>query len=618
MNNEKFAALVNRLEQSARRNPAVYRLQVLSLAIVGNAYLLFILLLILALFIASLASIVFLKAFAVKIIIPIAILLWAVMRALWVKVSAPEGLKMGRNDAPELFQLIDTLRVRANAPRFHQVLITNEMNAAVAQRPRLGIFGGYRNYLLIGLPLMKMLTVDQFAAVLAHEFGHLAKGHGRLSNWIYRQRIRWLQLMEWFEATGHRGSVLFTPFLNRFAPYFNAYAFPLARANEYEADAAAVRATSATVAAEALTAVHVLGSYLHEKYWPEIYLQADELPQPAFAPYQTMHGTLARELPREAIDQWLERAMNEETSLSDTHPSLTERLAAIGEQPRFAPPQHGASAERLLGPALERITREFDQTWHADIEEGWKRRYEEVAEGRKNLADLNQRLANGEELSPQENYNRAMWTESYGEGAEAALLQLEALLQRLPEEPVISYAVGVRRLGRDDETGIALVEFAMEHDADYYLPGAETLRDYHWRHGRESDALQWHERMVAREETDRLAAKERDEVTLTDKFEPHHMPEEELEQLRTQLKHIKGLGKVYLVRKQLKYNPERPLYVLGFTTKFSFKRKERRASIQRHIVDNTAFPAQTLILCVEGDNYQFGRKFRWMSGSRVV
>ena len=46
------------------------------------------------------------------------------------------------------------------------------------------MFGWYRNYLLIGLPLAKALTVEQFKAVLAHEFGHLAKGHGAMSNWI--------------------------------------------------------------------------------------------------------------------------------------------------------------------------------------------------------------------------------------------------------------------------------------------------------------------------------------------------------------------------------------------------------------------------------------------------
>jgi len=54
----------------------------------------------------------------------------------------------------------------------------------VVQSPREGIVGWPRNYLLIGLPLMKTLSVDQFEAVLAHELGHVARGHGKVSNWI--------------------------------------------------------------------------------------------------------------------------------------------------------------------------------------------------------------------------------------------------------------------------------------------------------------------------------------------------------------------------------------------------------------------------------------------------
>jgi hypothetical protein len=34
----------------------------------------------------------------------------------------------------------------------------DDFNAAVVQAPRLGLFGWYRNYLLIGLPLAKALT----------------------------------------------------------------------------------------------------------------------------------------------------------------------------------------------------------------------------------------------------------------------------------------------------------------------------------------------------------------------------------------------------------------------------------------------------------------------------
>src|SRR5947208_2584067 len=119
--------------------------------------------------------------------------------------------------------------------------LVNKLEAQARQHPAgyktrvllLALLGfGYPGIaigLLLGLPLMKSLTPAQFEAVLAHEFGHLAGGHGRVSNWIYRLRLSWARLLSALEGR-KAGSWLFLPFFNWYAPYFSAYSFPLARA----------------------------------------------------------------------------------------------------------------------------------------------------------------------------------------------------------------------------------------------------------------------------------------------------------------------------------------------------------------------------------------------------
>nr|WP_300452077.1 M48 family metalloprotease [Accumulibacter sp.] len=106
--------------------------------------------------------------------------------------------------------------------------------------------------------------------MLAHELGHLARDHGRTSNWVYLQKLRWGRLQTALEARQSRGGFPFKPFLNWFAPYFNAFSFPMARANEYEADAAAVRLTSPQAAAMALTTVEAVSRFLAERHWPRM------------------------------------------------------------------------------------------------------------------------------------------------------------------------------------------------------------------------------------------------------------------------------------------------------------------------------------------------------------
>lgn len=617
--NEEFEALVGKLDEQAKRNPAGYATRVLLMALLGNAYLGVMLLLIAALLVAAAISVIWLKAAGAKIAFVIAVFLWLVLKALWIKLDPPEGTEVSKRDAPELFAMIEELRRKLGSPRFHHVLITDDFNAGVIQDPRLGIFGWYRNYLRIGLPLAKALSVEQFKAVLAHEFGHLAKGHGAMSNWIYGQRLRWSRLMDALEEVESWGIVLFRPFLRWYAPYFNAYSYPLARANEFEADATSAKLVSPGVAAQALTAVNVVGSYLGERYWPRIHKQADNLPQPAFAPYSSM-GKLASDMEPDSIHQWLKQALARKTTLDDTHPSLTERLGALNEKPQLALLEPGAAADRLLGAALERITQAFDARWKDGILPSWQERHQEVQEGRKRLAELDAKQASGVELTLQEAYDRARLTESFGDNADAALEQLRALQARAPEDPVLLYSLGVRLLGRDDDAGCALLESAMQRDETEILRCCEALRDYCWRLGRKDEAREWHRRLTERATLEQAAAKERDEVALKDKYDRHELSGEALAQMQAQLKAIAGLRKAYFVKKRVQYFPERPCYVFGFKvgSLLRWRTKRRADEVLARIKETVSFPGETLILNVEGENYRFGRKIVWMRGSRIV
>src|SRR5205814_4685403 len=104
---------------------------------------------------------------------------YAALRALLVRVKAPQGRAVTRTEAPELFAVLDDLQTQLRSAAFHQVFIDPRCNAGVVQVPRLGVFGWSRNYLLIGLPLLDGLSPDEMRAVLAHEFAHLSREHGR-------------------------------------------------------------------------------------------------------------------------------------------------------------------------------------------------------------------------------------------------------------------------------------------------------------------------------------------------------------------------------------------------------------------------------------------------------
>src|SRR5437588_858521 len=194
MDQRQFEALVQRMERFAVRAPGTYRSWVLALALFGYTLLLalvIVLLLLLALLAFGLRDAAWLS---VKLGLVVGALLLVVLRSLWVRLEPPTGEPLARQEAPAFFARLDRLVAGLHTPRVHRVLVTEDFNAAVMQLPRLGIFGWYRNYLLIGLPLMQCLSGPQFEAVLAHELGHLSRGHARLGNWIYRLRRVWMRL----------------------------------------------------------------------------------------------------------------------------------------------------------------------------------------------------------------------------------------------------------------------------------------------------------------------------------------------------------------------------------------------------------------------------------------
>jgi Zn-dependent protease with chaperone function len=622
MTKERFAELVKRLEATARSNPRAYGMKVWLLAILGNAYLAIVILLVAALLSLVVAAFLLgeVKLVLIQALLGLGFFLGMILKAVWIRVEPPHGIEIGPDDSPELFAMVEDLRRTLDSPRFHTILVTDEFNAAVAQVPRLGLFGWPRNYLILGLPLMKALTVEQFKAVLAHEFGHLARGHGRIGNWIYRQRMRWARLVEALDATESRGQFLFKPFLNRYAPYFNAYSFPLARANEYEADATSVRLTSPRAAAEALTNINVVAQFLDEKYWPAIYKQANDRPRPDHTPYGSLGEQLGADMDETSVRRWLRFALTQDAGLSDTHPPLSERLAAIGHAPRLAPPEPGETADLLLGDALARTTEELDRVWREMVEPAWQEHHQATQTGRKRLAELERKVLARGELPINEAFERALLTADVADQPEQALDQLRDLQARDPGHPGVNFELGLRLLQRDDDTGISFLETAMEREDRLRLDVLQALRTFHWRQGHDAEAKAFERRIDERMEEEYEGSLERERVHLKDRFEPHGLEDDALQSLRVQLHEMGDIREAYLVRRQVKHLTHLPFLIFGFSVTgfFRIARQKRLREYVDRISETVEFPCETMILCIDGNNRAFRKKLKKVKGSRVI
>lgn len=616
VNREQFEALVERLEEESERRPGLYRTKLGAMALLGYGYIAAILgLLLLAL--ALLAFVATQRSgamIAIKLGIVLVPLIWAVLRAMAVKLEPPSGRELRGEEAPELFACIEEVRAKAAAPRAHKVLITDDFNAAVVQHPRLGIFGWPRNYLILGLPLMQALDLQEFRAVVGHEFGHLSGAHGKFGAWIYRLRAGWARLTHALEHDDHWGKALFVPFFRWYAPAFSAFSFVQARRQEYEADRIAAAVSGEKTAAEALIRVHLQSRFLNRYYWRRILQEADVKAEPDARPFSMLRTAFTEQRLDHAEDT-LSAALKRRTGCDDTHPSLSDRLRALRSSPSLPAPIRVSAAEALLGPVVDQLASEFDAQWRQSVTAWWQGRHQYAVASRTKLAAL---TSSTEELSIDDAFNRAELTEELGD-EKGAREQLEALALRAPEHAGTQFALGRLRLANDDESGIALLKNAMQLDTGAEQAACALIVEYLQRHGRNEEARAHIDHLHDAGARDQAASKERGELRTVDKLLPHGLSAQQIDELARQLQSFPEIRRAYLARKQTVHYQDIPLYIFAFEgrTRFWLQPGADMQSLAARLGREVTFPGETIIICIDGDNKAFRKKFRTVTGAEI-
>lgn len=243
-----------------------------------------------------------------------------------VRRSSERPAGIDATAAPELRDLIGELATLAGTPPPQHVLLVDGVNASVRE-------GARGRELFIGVQLLAGLTVDELAAVLAHELGHYSRRDTRVAAVAHRGAL-WISTA----AQAARG----TPWQLPLRAYANAYllvTLAIRRRQEYVADQVAIEATSPAAAAAALLAVSRL-----EVSWQRFEARYLALGRgqrepacgilAAFESFARVAADGAAPPPR-AVSRWA------------THPPLRERLRAL----RAHPAQPGPSRPPDRRPA---------------------------------------------------------------------------------------------------------------------------------------------------------------------------------------------------------------------------------------------------------------------------
>lgn len=530
------------LEQYARLHPIGYQWRVAWLTILGYAYPI-------ALF-GTLAFLLwpFSQYYTLAILVGLA-------KLFWLKATPPEGIPIDRQQFPELFHELDSLQTQLRTPPIHQVLLTDDLNAAVLQQPRLGLLGWYRNYLILGVPLMAVSSPEQFRSTLAHELGHLSGQHSRITNWVYRVRYAWETLGRQNE---HRSSLLFIPFFRWYEPFFRTYTFILLRSYEYQADRCAADCAGVENAADDLMQLCVRGRHWYREYWMNFFRTHhlnETPPKHAITDLvQALQQPLSPQLAEACLAFALARPMDED----DTHPSLRERLTHYNLTDRPVPPPPAiTAAQTLLGNQFSSILTELDRRWQQQQADLWPQRHQAIQAATQQL----QQLSSNAQLTPEQQWKRAMLTAP--RNPKGAIALLKKALENQPQHPHFNYDLGCLLLEQNQASAFRYLEIAFRANPVALAWSFESVCNYLYANGRKEDAIQYLEQFDQVQDLRRRSEQEIEQLHPNNNWQPHGLAPDEIAQITASLRQYPEIREAHLVQKRLYSLPHLPVYVLA-------------------------------------------------------
>ncbi|MBB3609418.1 M48 family metallopeptidase [Rhizobium sp. BK602] len=304
-----------------------------------------------------------------------------VLRAYASVPPAPisNGILLEPGKVPALAEELERLRLACDAPAFTAVHINAELNAFIYQTGSRA--GQPKHVLVLGLPLLALLTGKQAAAVIAHEYAHISRLHGHFARWAYMARQRWAALGELHERNHRLITAPLRVFLSWYVPRMMRETLEFSRRCEVVADAQAIEVCGADTVFETEVALALRQKAMSGQFWPDIFGQAGKNGIAEIQPFSQLLTEPANSRPHDEAQAavWLHESLCQEPDIHSTHPVFFERVAATGFDRAGPLPDHlpwhlegiSAAVDWLQGEASG-IAAQLDADWRENAVQGWQ------------------------------------------------------------------------------------------------------------------------------------------------------------------------------------------------------------------------------------------------------
>jgi Zn-dependent protease with chaperone function len=277
------------------------------------------------------------------------------------------ALTVNVDQAPKLFEMIKNLCVELKTSMPNNIVLELGRNFFVTDAKVIAFDGQYDfRTLCISAPLLHVLSLEEFKAIIAHELAHFTGDdivYSRRFYPVYRGTTVALNDMASVGSSGSENSVwmrlaLIIPMwiLGSYLKLFAEIERGISRVRELRADSIGAKVSSTSTMASALVKVYTYGELwdqMSEKWIVEALNEGKVFSNisNSFVQAFTPEESLLKEIAQDSSSRL--------THPTDTHPSLNDRLAALNEGKILELKPPNESAESLffdLGSLEEKLT----------------------------------------------------------------------------------------------------------------------------------------------------------------------------------------------------------------------------------------------------------------------
>lgn len=629
-----FHRKVNHYERQAEFFPAKYRWKVMAIALAGYAVVMLLL--------ALTGGLIWLLTshllthedswswwMAIAYMV-LGVVSWTIIRGLLWPAPFPNSFELDLSRFPELRASIRDVKKRLKIWRTPRILLTEDLNAFAMSRPMFGLFGPARHYVGLGLPLLHALNEAELSAVVAHEMAHLSRLHSRWIAWVHRLRTTWYHLLVRFGST-FLGRKLLLPFAKWYWGHLDAATIVLSRRHEIEANRVAARAIGSDKIIATLARLEVMHRAPTEDYWNELW-RGSVLGAPL--PAGIISG-LSRKLQAwddpEAAKRAVWNALGEKTSIGSTHPSFSETLGSLGYSSSGRSDQLNevieavgdrntkVAADRLLPEVLKHIGWVYDEIWRLDLAPIWFVRNEQGKNFKAMLNELQAETTSKSERSIQKLWREAWLTEEIY-GRKSSLPLVRDVIEREPGHPMANFLLGEIKLEDDDPDGATALQTAIQGDPMLAATAKQKLGDYYWRTNDFDQAERFEAEALNDQDDLQIATEERAmPICRKDRFCPHKLSDEVVDDLRECLKKMDRVKRVYLVQKLTEHLREAPFYVVAVVPRLGWlPSAEKRGKFEFELRARCDLYASHQVIILRRRDWRLLRAIRRIQSSELL